>query len=192
MKEKMKGMAPKEQKLRREVEVAEVQFEEADRVQEEIAELEQLLLERTDALNECKGKIEDLELDGRKLRKQIHYLTDELHEANAILDNVDDKIEQYENIIQSLTEEVRAKQQLEERIVEQEVRADLRRQMVDISVSQASANVSDNSKAACLRGPQRKLESKASNNDAQSTVTRAKAGIEDMISYTDTGLKIQE
>ena len=192
MKEKMKGMAPKEQKLRREVEVAEVQFEEADRVQEEIAELEQLLLERTDALNECKGKIEDLELDGRKLRKQIHYLTDELHEANAILDNVDDKIEQYENIIQSLTEEVRAKQQLEERIVEQEVRADLRRQMVDISVSQASANVSDNSKAACLRGPQRKLESKASNNDAQSTVTRAKAGIEDMISYTDTGFKIQE
>ena len=192
MKEKMKGMAPKEQKLRREVEVAEVQFEETDRVQEEIAELEQLLLERTDALNECKGKIEDLELDGRKLRKQIHYLTDELHEANAILDNVDDKIEQYENIIQSLTEEVRAKQQLEERIVEQEVRADLRRQMVDISVSQASANVSDNSKAACLRGPQRKLESLASNNDAQSTVTRAKAGIEDMISYTDTGFKIQE
>ena len=84
-------------------------------------------MERTDALNECKGKIEDLELDGRKLRKQIHYLTDELHEANAILDNVDDKIDQYENIIQSLTEEVRAKQQLEERIAEQEVRADLRR-----------------------------------------------------------------
>ena len=122
-------------------------------------------MERTDALNECKGKIEDLELDGRKLRKQIHYLTDELHEANAILDNVDDKIDQYENIIQSLTEEVRAKQQLEERIAEQEVRADLRRQMVDISVSQASVNISDNSKAAGLRGRPRKFESQASNDD---------------------------
>lgn len=40
LKDKMKGMAPKEQKLRKEVEVAEVQFEETDRVQEEIAELE--------------------------------------------------------------------------------------------------------------------------------------------------------
>ena len=44
------------------------------------------------------------------MKKQIRYLTDELHETNAILDNVDDKIEQYENIIESLTEEVKAKQ----------------------------------------------------------------------------------
>lgn len=38
--------------------------------------------------------------------------------------------------------------------------------MVDISVSQASVNISDNSKVAGLRGRPRKFESQASNDDA--------------------------
>ena len=52
----MQSMTPRhgQQKIRKEIEIEEVQFPQIDRAQEEITELEQLLLERTETINECK------------------------------------------------------------------------------------------------------------------------------------------
>ena len=152
-KDKMRNLTPRRKvQIIQQKEVTEDEFEQASKIQEEVTELEQLLLERTDELNEKKGQIDSLEQHVRKLNKKIQLQEGELNQVNAILDTAGDKIEQYESLIQSLTEEVKQKQLTEQRITEQEVKAGLRTQLVDVSLSQASAlNISNNSKISGLR-----------------------------------------
>ena len=55
-KDKMRSMTPRRKiQLIQQKEVTEDEFQQASKIQEEVTELEQLLLERTDELNEKKG-----------------------------------------------------------------------------------------------------------------------------------------
>ena len=71
----------------------------------------------------------------------------QLDEAQKLLDEQDDRIEEMEKMIATLGKEVETKDALEKLLNERQVKEEMRRQnALDVSISAASCSVSDNSR----------------------------------------------
>ena len=71
--------------------------------------------------------------------------------AQKVIQEKDEKINEQEVLILTLGEEVKGKEALQRKLNEKEVNEQLKRQNLDVSISQKSASISDNSRITGIR-----------------------------------------
>ena len=105
-------------------------------------------------------------------------MENDLEEAQRLLDGQDETIEEQTRLILQLGEEVKTKEALQALLNEQEVKAELKRQNLDVSVSVASLSISDNSRFTGMK--------KLKPLDANTTFTNEQISIGTPVNLTHT------
>ena len=116
-----------------------------------IQELERLLLERQEELEESREELFSMKQGLEEIIEENKNMYQDLSIAQKVIQEKDEKINEQEVLILTLGEEVKGKEALQRKLNEKEVNEQLKRQNLDVSISQKSASISDNSRITGIR-----------------------------------------
>ena len=98
-------------------------------------ELERLLLERQEELDECKEELFSMKQGLEEIIEENRNMYQDLNMAQRVIEEKDQKITEQDLLILTLGEEVKEKKVLQAKLNEREVKEELKRQNLDVSIS---------------------------------------------------------